>query len=192
MTTHDPNMPHLEPDLVSLMADLDRLAATEQAAAAPGLEDRLMRTTLASLHGVETTAAQAAELGALDRAAAPRDLEETVYQASVPAIREQAASMPRLVFHPAAESRDDRRHIRIAWWARTPVRLAAAFLLVAGAAIAVRSGVSPTTTGPDLDRVKGDMDTLFAAMESRASSDSDTTDTQTDDLTTWLLDGASS
>jgi hypothetical protein len=188
----------LDADLLPLMADLDRLALIERSAAAPGLEDRLMLSTLASLHGVQPTAAQVAELASLDRASAPRNLEETVFESSLPTLRENASATPRLVLHSGDQTSDARRHVRQAWWSRSPIRLAAMIVFVAGAAIAVRVGITTNPTAPSSDmseRVKGEMDMLFAAMDARTSSDAPTEptiDSQTDDLTTWLLDGASS
>lgn len=205
MNIHNPNtsdpfdgMPPLDADLLPLLADLDRLGALDRAAAAPGLEARLTHASLVSLHGTQPTAAQVAELASLDRASAPRTLEDDVYAATVPTIREHAATAPRLVLHPAADRDDARRHVRPAWWSRSPVRLAAMIVFVAGAAIAVRVGTTsrPTTPSTDIsERVKGEMDMLFAAMDSRSTSDNSTDsaiESDTDSLTNWLLDGASS
>ncbi len=193
-------MPSLEADLLPLLADLDRLGALDRAAAVPGLEARLTHASLVSLHGTQPTVAQVAELASLDRASASRDLEDDVFAATVPTIREHAAASPRLVLHAGGERDEARRHVRArqAWWSRSPVRLAAMIVFVAGAAIAVRVGTTshPTTPSTDIsERVKGEMDMLFAAMDSRSTSDNSTDsaiESDTDSLTNWLLDGASS
>ena len=192
-------MPHLDADLRSLAAGLDALGASDCAALDAGFEDRLMQATLVSLHGVEPVAAAAAELGAMDRAAAPSDLEQGVFAESVPALREGAA-VPMLR-HVGEPERTPRRHVRAAarpWWANQYVRLAAAVVLVAGVGIIVRTAITPTKPDTETllaDRVSGEMDLLFAAIEGKPAT-SDTPDAATpgdpDDLTKWLMEGAAS
>ncbi|HMN39202.1 MAG TPA: hypothetical protein PKE29_00035 [Phycisphaerales bacterium] len=203
MNTLDPDtpgdsggLPPLDADLLPLLADLDRLAAIDRAAAAPGLEARLMGATLAPLHAVQPTAAQVAELASLDRASAPRDLEDGVFEATVPAIRKHAAG-PRLVLHQPDTRANDRRHARAArpaWWTRTPVRLAALIAIVAGTTLAVRTSITPAPKERLADKVRREMDTLFAAMELQPTDrdKESATDFDPDKLSEWLAEGVTS
>ncbi len=198
----DPDdMSHLDADVRSLAAGLDRLGASERGRAGAAFEQRTWQVTLASLHGVEPVAAQAAELGAMDREAAPAGLEDSVFAESVPALRDGAVrtAMPMLrhVGEPERSSREHVRVVRKVWWASQSFRLAAAVVLVAGVGLVVRTGVSPgISTPPDplADRVSRDMDLLFTVMDGRTSGDaSDNGSTNDpDELTKWLLEGASS
>jgi hypothetical protein len=198
----DPDdMSHLDADVRSLAAGLDALGAADRAGPNAGFEDRLMQATLASLHGVEPVAAQAAELGAMDRAAAPDDLEDGVFAESVPALRDgavkTAAPVLRHVGEPQRVSREHVRVVRKAWWANQYYRLAAAIVLVAGVGFAVRTGMSPGPTAPSdqlADRVSRDMDLLFTVMEGRSSGETpdNGSSNDPDELTRWLIEGASS
>ena len=199
------DLSHLDADLRSLDVGLEMLAAAERGAMDSQFEDRMMQVTLGSLHGVEPIAAQAAELGAMDRAAAPGDLEEGVYAESVPALREGAGTaVAPTLRHTGQTERAPREHVRVVrrvWWANQYVRLAAAVVLTAGLGITFRSMLSPviptnTTDSEELaSRVNGEMNLLFAAIENKPAT-SDTTDngapSDPDDLTKWLMEGASS
>ncbi len=213
---HNPNaggldpdgMSHIDPELRSLAAELDLLAAVDGAASMAGFEDRIMQATLVALHGVEPIAVQAAELGASDRDAAPMALEERVFAESVFTLREAApvASAP-VLRHSGNDGRDDRagdRHIRVArrvWWTNQYVRLAAAIVLVAGVGMLVRTAMTPSISTPQLtadQRVTSDLDLLFAVIDNRTSGSSDTSDTGSgtttdpDELTKFLIEGATS
>ena len=59
----------------------------------------LLLATLASLHGVQPTAAQVAELASLDRASAPRNLEDGVFEATVPTLSSAFPSPPPFYKH---------------------------------------------------------------------------------------------
>ncbi len=195
---------HLDADLRSLDAALEMLGGADRAATDACFEDRMMQATLGSLHGVVPIMAQAAELGAMDRAAAPGDLEAVVFAGSVPALREAAGTVavPTLR-HVGQAERTPRQHVRVvqrAWWANQYVRLAAAVVLVAGLGITIRATLAPAgTTGSSGDRlaerVNRDMDLLFAAIENKPTT-SDATDnaapSDPDDLAKWLMEGASS
>jgi hypothetical protein len=187
---------HLESDLLPLLADLDKLARIERGGDA-ALEDRIMQASLGALHGVQPVSAQAAELGAIDRASAPQDLEQNVYEASAPAL--QQAAGPRLVVHSAGSESNERRHIRVArraWWTSAPVRMAALVALVAGVAIGIRNAnTSPIKESPS-DKVNRDLDALFAAVDHATGetkdTDTATTDYDPDKLSEWLLEGSAS
>jgi hypothetical protein len=190
------SMTHIDDGLRSLAADLDRLGAADRAGAGLDLEDRLMQVSLGALHEVQPTEAQAAGLGAMDRAAAPGDLEEGVFAESVPALREGANAQTPVLRHTGRTDRPDRRHVRVVrrvWWSNQYARLAAVVALVAGVGIMVRT--SFTTSSPPTD-IKGDMELLFAAMESKPSANTSpeepASDQETDDLTKWLVEGATS
>ena len=199
------DLSHLDADLRSLDAALEMFAVADHAAPDAHFEDRMMQVTLGSLHGVEPIAAQASELGAMDRAAAPSDLEEGVFAESMPALREGAGTVAAPTLrHVGQADRSPREHARVArlaWWASKYVRLAAAVVLVAGVGITLRSSLFPTipatTTDSDglASRVNVEMDLLFAAIENKPTS-SDTPDASTpsdpDDLTKWLMEGAAS
>jgi hypothetical protein len=186
---------HLESDLLPLLADLDRLACIERTADS-SLEDRVMQSSLGALHGVQPVIAQAAELGAIDRASAPQDLEQSVYDASVPALPQAA---PRLVVHPGRSERGEDRHIRTArraWWASAPVRMAALVAVVAGVAVGIRSTyTTPKPMETAADRVNRDMDTLFAVVEHAVGETKNTDatpDYDPDKLSEWLSEGSAS
>jgi hypothetical protein len=188
---------HLENDLLPLLADLDSLAQADRAADGT-FEDRLVQATLGALHGVQPVNAQVAELGAIDRAAAPHDLEQNVYDSSAPALQESAA--PRLVLHAAAGATNERRHVRVArrtWWTGAPVRMAALVAIVAAVAFGVHTSQEPKPIESVSDKVTREMDAFFAAVE-HASSSSDTKDADTaadydpDKLIEWLSQGSAS
>ena len=205
----DPDgMSHIDPELRSLAAELDLLGATDCAAPMAGFEDRIMQVSLVALHGVEPIAAQAAELGASDRDAAPMELEGRVFAESVSTLRDAAsgASAPALR-HPGKNDGDARagdRHIRAArraWWTNQYVRLAAAVVLVAGVGLLVRTAVTPSPATPQLtadQRITRDLDLLFAVIDNRTSGSGDTSDTTSgtaadpDELTRFLIEGAAS
>jgi hypothetical protein len=200
--THTPNnlnamgsdpedMSHVDPELSSLMAGLDMLGAADRGAPTQGFEGRLMQGSLAALHGVEPIVTQAAELGAMDRAAAPDGLEERVYAESVSGI-----AIP-VLRHTGQAERADRQHIRVvhrAWWANQYMRLAAAIVLVAGVGVMVRTSVTPAPIDNAL-RVSGDLDLLFAVIDNRTSG-SDSNDSgaasDPDELTKFLMEGSAS
>jgi hypothetical protein len=184
--------PNLDAGLRDLSAALDRLGAIDRGAYAD-LEDRVLHASLGALHGVQPIAAQAAELGAIDRAAAPRGLEEGVFQESVPALREAAS--PIVVRHLGPAPRTGREHARQAlrpWWSRTSVRIAASLMLFAGVGIAVRSGLdlSKNSTARLSEQVDTQMDTLFAVIRSADTSET-SADSDPDRLIEWLSEGSS-
>jgi hypothetical protein len=191
-------MSHIDPELRSLVAGLDRLGAAGRAGPRAGFEDRLMQATLASLHGVEPVAVQAGELGAMDRASGPSDLEVDVFAESVPALRAAAPQVASPVLrHTGHDDRDDRRPVRVVrrvWWANQYVRLAAAIMLVAGVGFMTRSALTPSPRPVDpADRVTRDLDLLFAVIENRTttSDSSDAASSEPEELTRFLIEGAS-
>lgn len=191
------DMPDMDADLRVLMGDLDRLAAADAAGAHPELEDRLLQATLPALHGVQPIATRMAELGSIDRATAPRDLEEVVFENTISTLQGTPVSAPLVLRHTPGDARLPSTHIRKrSLWASGYVRLAASVVLVAGAAVALRTTlVSPTPASPDPTiAVKGAMETLFAVMEVHRTQDAagSTTDTDVDELTNWLTEGVSS
>lgn len=186
---------HLEADLLPLLADLDKLARAEQCAS-NGLEDRLMQATLGPLHGVQPVNAQVAELGAIDRAGAPADLEQTVYEASAPALQ---SSSPRLVLHAGGAESNDKRHMRASrrpWWSGASFRMAAMVAVVGAVAVGIYTSSSHPTKPIETaaDRVNREMDALFAAVDHATgdAKDQGSVDYDPDKISEWLSEGAAS
>lgn len=203
MNSNDPNMmnadhgyEHLDAELTAFARALDEAGAANRARMHPEIAERAILSSLGALHGTVEVNAQMSELGALDRATAPADLEETVFAASRAELVGTAA-VGRLRLAGAGEfprQTVGRTVVTRALWTSGRLRTLAAALLIGAAGIfAYVSTRSPSPITPNggtniavnsqstealAAQISSQMDTLFVAMESVPSSSTDSSDAE--------------
>lgn len=204
MNSKDPNMmhdgngyEHLDAELAAFARALDDAGAADRARMRPEVAERALLSSLGSLHGTVEVNAQMSELGALDRATAPANLEDRVFEASrAELVGASAAASLRLA--GAGDFPPQRVVVRSIWTSGRLRTLAAALLIGAAGIFAYISTRSPSPIMPDghsglgatniaaddqstealAARISSQMDTLFVAMESVPSSSADSSDTE--------------
>lgn len=148
--TNHPDHAPLPPELVGIARGLDRLAASEQAAAGAAFEQRLAAlTSPAALDGAHVDT-----LAHADRGAAPSTLEDRIFQATRSMLKPAPAPIPIHI-------------MRTRWAARI-----AASLLIAGAGliayVASRPVDDPTATqkpaGASAEALAASLEDDFAAF----------------------------
>lgn len=214
MTTNQPNsgrspdLPqnageyaHLDASLASLARELDVLGSVERDASPDGMRDRLMAATMPHVLGVATVSAQVSELGAMERAAASGELESRVHEASRGKLSEVVAGRPALRL---SGTQADAPVVRRSLWTSRAFRVAAMLTIVCTAGIFAWVGTREPSSGVQLKnltkdelnrQIRGDMELLFAAMDDRSVATDHSgseSDVDTDAITEWLLEGASS
>lgn len=191
----DPGDAHLDADLRSLAAELDRLGAADRDAIATRRVEQVCLASAPHLHAAAPMAAQMSELGAIDRASAPIDLEARVHEASRERIRALVGARPGLRL---AGTDAETKPIRRTFWSMGAVRAAAMLTLVASAGVITWIGMRPTrpTSAQLSAQIERDMEILFAVVDERAGSSAETTESSnepdTQEITEWLFERTSS
>lgn len=185
----------MEADLRSLAAELDRLGAVDRTSADAHLVERVCAASIVHLQSIAPMSAQVSELGAIERATAPGDLEARVHEASRRRIRDLVGARPGLRM---AGTEADVRPAPRTFWSMGVVRAAAMLALVASAGLVTWIGTRPSgpTTAQLSAQIEQDMELLFAVVDERAGSASDTTEASsepdTQEITEWLFERTSS
>lgn len=205
MNKHDRNrMPrrseqdteHLDSDLIEISRLLDRLGSAEADSSTGDLNERVAAAGLGALHGVVETSAQVSELGARERASAPRDLETHVFDASRKELGAAPVRALRLAGTTASES--GRVVVVRRSWARLAVAACLAIVAGAGAWVMLRPASTGTVQLADgtarvAEQLQQEMDTLFQALDDSPVATTRERETEFDPawLDDWLKEGAS-
>lgn len=191
----DPGDAHLDADLRSLAAELDRLGAADRDAIAPHRVEQVCQASVPHLHSAAPMSAQVSELGAIERASAPIDLEARVHEASRGKIRALVGGHPGLRL---AGTDADAKPVRRTFWSMGVIRAAAMLTLVASAGLVTWIGTRPSrpTTAQLSAQIERDMEILFAVVDDRTGASVEATESasepDTQEITEWLFERTSS